>query len=320
MKILYGIQLNGNGHITRSTEIISSLINRNHSIDIITSGKNSNLSIPYKIYKSFDGLSLFFNKMGSIDWYKTISRANLKNLLRDINFDTSKYDVVISDFEPITAWGSKFYKTKSINISNQNSILSNKTPKEKDFLGLQFIKYFAPCDINIGLHYHSYDSNIYQPIISHNLLNNTKNDSDTILVYLPAYNIDYLIKCFSYFKQLNWKIYSNQIPISNSFKNIVVNNLDLKSFQNDFINSNRIITASGFSTTSESLVLQKKLWSIPVKKQFEQLCNAKALKELGIYTEDLNIKSIQYWIDNYNPISYQWKNPINDIINKIENI
>jgi uncharacterized protein (TIGR00661 family) len=319
MKILYGIQLNGNGHITRSTEIISNLAQKNHSIDIITSGNNSNLSISYSILESFEGLNLFFNKRGSIDWYKTVRTINLKRLIEDISIDTSKYDLVISDFEPITAWASKKQKTKSLNISNQISILSKKTPKINDILASKFIKYFAPCNHNIGLHYHNYDNEIYQPIISSNLLSKCSSNLDFILVYLPAYDVNYLIKLFSNFKEINWKIYSNQIPKFFS-NNVEVKTISYECFQNDFINCNRIITASGFSTTSESLVLNKTLWSIPLKKQFEQQCNAKALKSMGVFTDELNLKSIQNWIDNYKEISYDWKNPIESIINVIESI
>ena len=71
MNILYGIQLNGNGHLTRSLEVINKLKERGHSVDIVTSGGNSNLSIDLE-HKHFKGLDLFLSKMGSVDWFKTI--------------------------------------------------------------------------------------------------------------------------------------------------------------------------------------------------------------------------------------------------------
>ena len=42
MKILYGIQCNGNGHITRSLKVISKLKRLGHEVDILLSGKNFN--------------------------------------------------------------------------------------------------------------------------------------------------------------------------------------------------------------------------------------------------------------------------------------
>ena len=55
MKILYGIQLTGNGHITRSSQLIKSLIDNGFDIDVITSGNNSQLNIPFKNKKHFEG-------------------------------------------------------------------------------------------------------------------------------------------------------------------------------------------------------------------------------------------------------------------------
>ena len=43
-----GIQLTGNGHITRSTQLIKSLLDNGFDVDVITSGNNSQLNIPFK--------------------------------------------------------------------------------------------------------------------------------------------------------------------------------------------------------------------------------------------------------------------------------
>ena len=45
-----------------------------------------------------------------------------------------------------------------------------------------------------------------------------------------------------------------------------------------------IVSSTGFETTSEALYLGKKLLTIPIKNQYEQLCNAVALEKLGGYT------------------------------------
>jgi hypothetical protein len=71
------------------------------------------------------------------------------------------------------------------------------------------------------------------------------------------------------------------------------------------------------STTSEALVLGKKLWSIPVKGQFEQIENDKRLKNMSVYTDELTFKNLNIWLDNYQKIEYNWINPIKNIIDKI---
>jgi UDP-N-acetylglucosamine:LPS N-acetylglucosamine transferase len=81
MKILYGIQLTGNGHITRSIKIITALKSAGFDVDIITSGTNSQLELPFKIKKQFKGLSFFYNKKGGINWLKTLTSVKLKQFL-----------------------------------------------------------------------------------------------------------------------------------------------------------------------------------------------------------------------------------------------
>jgi hypothetical protein len=96
-----------------------------------------------------------------------------------------------------------------------------------------------------------------------------------------------------------------------------VKKLNKSSFQKDILDCTGVITASGFSTTSEALILGKKLWSIPLKDQYEQLSNSISLKEMGIYTKDFNIVNIASWLISYDKIDYKWENPIYNIVEKI---
>lgn len=318
MKILYGIQLNGNGHITRSIELINKLKSVGYEVDVISSGNNSNLELPFE-HNHFDGLSIFCNDSGSIDWRKTIKQANIIKLIKDSMRDVSGYDLVISDFEPISAWSSRRCGVKSLGIANQYSLMSNKTPKIKSLFSLQFIRNFAPCSEYIALSYEKFDDFIYQPFISDYFLKSEVNDKKFFLIYLPSYSLDYILNQLSEFKQYKWRVYSNE-EHSNELKNIKVINLNKEKFQKDLTNCSGVITASGFSTTSEALILNKKLWSIPIQSQYEQLSNSLLLDQMGVFTDKLNSDNLKNWLDNYQKVEYKWKNPIEDILLKIKNI
>ena len=109
MKILYGINGTGNGHITKSLNIISNLNKLGYkNIDILISGNNHSLNIPYK-YK-FHGFSLKYNQYGSIDYLKTLKDFKPLQFIKDIKIDLSNYDKIITDFEPITSWTCKKQK------------------------------------------------------------------------------------------------------------------------------------------------------------------------------------------------------------------
>ena len=307
MKILYGIQLNGNGHITRSLELISKLRSSGCVVDIIASGGNYSIELPEDA-KKFKGLSMYFNKSGKINWFRTLILLNIFKLIKDLDYDCSDYDLVISDFEPISAYSAKKYKVKSIGISNQVSINSN-------FLHSLFIKNFAPCDYYIPLDY----TNGYQPIISEKFLKGKVSDEDFYLVYLSAYSLERLVDELEYSNK-KFKVYSNEVIRDSVYKNIEFKKSNKENFQSDLLKCSGVITASGFSTTSEALVLGKKLWSIPIKGQFEQIDNAKKLNNLGIYTDDLTSENLDNWLNNYDKVDYNWVNPIESIVSKIKEI
>jgi uncharacterized protein (TIGR00661 family) len=320
MKILYGIQLNGNGHITRSTQIINSLRSRNIEVDIITSGENSQIEIPFEINHHFKGISIYYNKKGKVDWIKSFRKVDFSSFLNDIIYDSSSYDLVISDFEPISSWSANINNIKSIGLGNQYSFLSDNLPRpeKKDKIAESFIKRFAKCRYNIGLGYEKYDDFIFKPIIDEKLLDKNIVNEDFYLLYLPSIPLKSIMEHISKFRDYRWKIYSPQISNNDKIGKIELNVLDRNKFQEDLIRCNGVVTASGFSTTSEALILNKKLWSIPIKGQYEQMCNAVALKKMGIFTKDFNRQSINEWIGEYDSINYQWENPIEDIIKRIK--
>ncbi len=320
MKVLYGIQLTGNGHVTRSTQLIKSLIKNGFNVDVITSGNNSQINLPFKVKKHFQGISMYYNHKGGIDWKQTFKKANVKQFFKDINYDVSGYDIIISDFEPISAWSAKKYRITSIGFGNQYSFLSPKLPRPstKDKISETFLKRFAKCDHSIGLSYEEIDTFTYKPVINEELFNNKIEDDNFYLIYLPSLSIDYILKEINEeFENINFKIYSTCTKRNKKIKNIEIKKLNKEQFQIDLTMCTGVITGSGFSTTSEALILNKKLWSIPMKGQYEQLCNAISLKKMGIFTDSFTKDSLYEWINNWNKIEYKWESPIEDIIKKI---
>lgn len=320
MKVLYGIQLTGNGHVTRSTQLIKSLIKNGFNVDIITSGNNSQISLPFKVKKHFQGISMYYNHKGGIDWKQTFKKANVKQFFKDINYDVSEYDLIISDFEPISAWSAKKHRIKSIGFGNQYSFLSTNLPRPstKDKISETFLKRFAKCDYNLALSYEEIDVFTYKPVINEELFENKIEDNNFYLIYLPSLSIDYILnEIENEFENINFKLYSPGVNKNKKVKNIEIKKLNKDQFQIDLTKCTGVITGSGFSTTSEALALNKKLWSIPMKGQYEQLCNAISLKKMGIFTDSFTKDSLYEWLNNWNNIEYKWENPIEDIIQKI---
>ena len=67
--------------------------------------------------------------------------ANVNQFFKDIKFDVSDYDLVISDFEPISAWSAKKSRITSVGFGNQYSFVSKKLPRPsiKDKISEKFL-------------------------------------------------------------------------------------------------------------------------------------------------------------------------------------
>ena len=316
MRILYAIQLNGNGHITRSVEIIRQLKAVGLSVDIMVSGSNSNINIPFKIKYKFTGLSIYYNKNGYVNWWKTIKNLRLFRLIRDIrNFSTKNYDLVISDFEPVSAWSSRRNKVTSLGISNQNTLLLDLN-KSNSFFSKTFIKIFSPCDRKINLHYHKSDITL-QPVIDERLLKSKNKKQNKIIIYLPSIKASEIVKKVTNYKGTKWFIFTDEVTEDINIGQIKLLKIDRENFKKNILTCSGVITASGFSTTSEALVLGKKLWSIPLKGQWEQKCNSKFLSEMGVFTNDFTKENLKIWMNDYNTVDYKYKNPLSSILKEI---
>ena len=314
MKILYGIQCTGNGHITRSIKVINRMKKLGHQVDILLSGKNYNVDFPFEVKWRFPGFTFFNTKNGGIDYLRTFFSFDFLDFLKDITIDISYYDKVISDFEPITAWACRLHNKKCYGLSNQYSFISDKTPRAgRSIIGETILKWMAPVDEPIGLHFKKYDDFINLPIISNDIIRFKTQDKGHYTIYLPAYDLHNILASV---KDINnqFHIFSD-VKTTYRFKNCLIYPIDKTTFTNSFLNSHGIITNAGFQTSSEALYLSKKLMVIPTKGQYEQECNVKALKDMGIFTGRLS--ELKLFLDSTKKLFDKWDDPTDEIIRLI---
>lgn len=316
MKVLYGIQSTGNGHISRSAKIVGKLIRKGYMVDILFSGKNSQLAFPFPIKYNFTGLTFHYDGSGNISYWKTFKDLHIIQFLNDIKLDLKTYDLIISDFEPITAWASKLQKRKCVGISNQCSYISHKVPRpnKKDFIGETILKWMAPVSNPIGLHFEKYDDFIYTPIIKESLMKISTSDKGHYVIYLPTFDLEnvlsqvYKIKSvrfdiFTHIKKPHWIGKCHVLPIKKDL------------FDESIRTCHGVISTGGFQTSVESLYLGKKLMVIPTKGQYEQLCNAKSLSKMGC---DVGLLTdIPKFIDGGKKIKIEWEDPSDEILERI---
>ncbi|MEM7008094.1 MAG: glycosyltransferase family protein [Thermodesulfobacteriota bacterium] len=323
MKILFGIQGTGNGHISRSREVLKYL-SKQAEVDILISGLHHEVDLGFEIKYQRDGLGFMFGKKGGIDYWKSIRAISPYKLISDIyNLPIDDYDLVISDFEPITAWASKLKGKKYVCISHQAALLSDHVPRPPDNNRFQqfVMEWYAPGSSLIGLHFKEYDDFIFTPIIREEVRNTDVINNGHYTVYLPSYDERYIIEILKKI-DVPWEIFSKHYK-GEPFKedNVTVYRVENDKFVESLASCEGLLCNAGFETPAETLYLGKKLMVIPMKRQYEQECNAEALKGLGISViDEINgnfHNSLADWVNSSFVYQANYKDNIPQIVESI---
>ncbi len=322
MRILYAFQGTGNGHASRALEIIPFLQKR-AEVDVLISGYQCELELPFDIKYKLYGLSFIFGKRGGVDIIETLKKVKSKVLWKEIkSLPVRDYDLIINDFEPVSAWACKLRNVPIISLSHQNAVSDDNAPKYGRFkLERLILKYYAPARNKFGFHFKTYSSATFLPIIRKEIRYKNITNKGHYTVYLPAYGDKKLIKILSKFKTVKWQVFSkhtNQFQLHN---NITIHPINGKEFIKSIASSSGVLCGAGFETPAEALYLKKKLMVIPMKNQYEQQCNAMALKEMGVpVLKKLNKKrlpKIEKWLKSSEIVKVNYPDVTEDILDAI---
>lgn len=323
MRILYAIQGTGNGHVSRAKDIIPVLKLRG-DVDILIGGAFEHIELPYKVSYHLQGLGFVFGKNGGIDLWETFKNTNFRKVITEIrSFPVQQYDIIINDFEPFSAWSGRLRKVPVIALSHQSAVLDKKSPKAKKFSRLEqlLMNWYAPAKHHYGFHFKSYDKNIFTPVIREEIRSKKVSNKGHYTVYLPAYSDKKIIKVLSQFKDIKWQVFSKNSKEFYLANNIVISPIDNERFIESLVSSEGVLCGAGFETPAEALFLKKKLLVIPMKSQFEQKCNAEALKLMGVLViKKLSLKYssvINSWLKNNCVLKVDYPDITSDIISMI---
>jgi uncharacterized protein (TIGR00661 family) len=195
-----------------------------------------------------------------------------------------EYDLVINDFEPVTAWACKLRGLPCVGLSHQAAVLhpNAPVPDEHDFVGSTVLRHYAPVTTAYGFHFRSYGRNVFTPLIRKEIRNLVPTNKGHYTVYLPAFDDARLLAQLAFFPEVSWQVFSkhNKQPVTQ--ENISIRKIDNDTFIKSMASSAGVLCGAGFETPSEALHLGKKLMVLPMHGQYEQQCNAAALKQMGV--------------------------------------
>lgn len=305
MKVLYAIQGTGNGHLSRARDLIPAILKEGVQLDILVSGTQADLPLPFEIKYQYWGLSFIFGKQGGIDFWKTYLNSNTLKTQKELrSLPVQDYDLVLNDFEPISAWACRLKGVPCIGVSHQAAVLSPHAPQpeRKDPLGLFILKNYAPTTHQYGFHFQAYEPGMFTPIIRKGIRELYTRSGTHYTVYLPAYSDQRIASLLSQIKGVRWEVFSKHNTRAFTHENVLIRPVNHQGFLESMAGCKGVLCAAGFETPSEALYLGKKLCVIPMKNQLEQQCNAVALAEMGVTVlESLHTDSlllIENWIES----------------------
>ncbi len=300
MKILYGVQGTGNGHIARARAMALAFKKQNVDVDFLFSGRDKDKYFSMESfgqYQTRPGLT-FVSENGKVNYLKTARENSITQLIKDINeLDLSNYDLVINDFEPVSAWAAQKQKKTCIGLSHQNAFRYPVPLKGASWLDKLIINKFAPADYHIGLHWYHFEQPILPPIVhtSHEEVE----VAPFVLVYLPFEKVAHISELLFRFTNHSFVCYHPDITEVESVENIELRPLCHESFQYDLKRCSGVIANGGFELPSEAMSLGKKLLLKPLEGQFEQQSNVATLEMLGLALsmDYLDASVVSRWLD-----------------------
>ncbi|TAE60533.1 MAG: glycosyl transferase [Bacteroidetes bacterium] len=302
MKVLYGIQGTGNGHVSRARDVIPAL-QKHCELDILLSGTQSEVNLPYPIRYRCKGASFYYNSKGGLDYFLSARKNLTGSLFREIwGLPVKDYDLIINDFEPVSAWAAKLRGVPCVALGHQAAFWSENTPRpeKRDPLGEWLLKYYAPAEKAIGFHFQPYDDFIFTPVIRAAVREQSPTDGGYYSVYLPAFKEQVLIELLQQIPEAKWQVFSRYIPEDQQHGNVWVRPVSHSSFAESLAHCTGIVCGAGFETPAEALYLGKKLMVVPIRGQYEQYCNAAALVKLGVFmlprVDDDFVSHLRKWM------------------------
>lgn len=304
-RIIYGVAGEGFGHSSRSHLIGQRLIEAGHDVMFVGSQKSLLYLKQYfgERVREIFGLSFVFQD-GRIDKSETLKRNLLKlpqanrqnDELFKKQFEPFDPELIISDFEPFSAWWAWRNGVPFVSIDHEHVLtlcklehrtenwfarLTAETVTKCHYVGAAsyvVINFFeAPLRI---------DSAVLAPPVVRLLIEQlTPTNGDHILLYSTiGDNREHLCEILARFPKQKFFIYGFDKTLATPLDkgNCIFKKRSTEGFLSDLASARGVIASAGFSLLSECLYLKKKMLLKPVAGQYEQVINAHYIEKLAL--------------------------------------
>ncbi len=300
-KIIYAVAGEGFGHSSRSHLIGQRLLEAGHDCIFVGSQKSLVYLKQYfgERVKEVFGLSFAFID-GRIDKSETLKRNLMKlpegNKLNDElfkkHFKAFNPDLVISDFEPFSAWWAWRKRVPFISIDHEHMLSHCQLEHQgKNWFSRMTARVVTECHYVGAVAYIivnffdaplSVDSAVLAPPIIRPVVRSLKaRAGEHILLYsTTGEDEEQLREVLCKFGGQKFYIYGFKKDLE--YKNCFFKKRSTEGFLADLAGAKGVIASAGFSLISECMYLKKKMLMLPLAGQYEQIINAHYIQKLGL--------------------------------------
>lgn len=325
MRILYGVVGEGMGHAMRSRVILEHLA-KDHEVLVVVSGR------------AYDYLEKRFRERLRVQriWGLTIvyednAVRNFKTLMRNVGgafvkggwpenvrayfdvVDSFRPDVVVSDFESWSWLYARNHRLPVVSLDNMQIINRCALPPEvlrghqRDF---QVTKAVVKSKVPGAFHYlvttffyplvRKARTTLHPPVLRPEILAARPEPGEHLLVYQTSTSYSDLPALLAR-TGLECRVYGLRRDLT---EEVVEGNLRYRPFSetgfvDDLRTARAVVAGGGFTLMGEAVYLHKPMLSVPVRKQFEQVLNARYLEyeRYGLSAEALTEARLRTFLD-----------------------
>lgn len=319
MRILYGVAGEGMGHATRSSVVIQHLLSRGHDVLVASSGRACELlkRITPNVLEIV-GLRIAYDD-GAMDLHRSVAlnaQASPDMLVRNLQAYATvgrfAPEIVFVDFEPFASYYAVMNGLRCVSIDNMQVIPRCihgpkivRGDEEDRRAASAFITFVVPqahpCIIT------SFffpplclpeAATLVPPILRDAILRARVTDAGHVLVYQTATGDSRLLSTLHALPRQRFVVYGLQRDAV--LGNCVLRNFSEQTFIDDLASARAVVTNGGYSLISEAVALGKPVYSVPVRRHFEQLTNARYLDALGygMAADEFSARSLEVFLAN----------------------
>lgn len=323
MRVLYGVQGEGLGHAARSKVVIDHLTARGHEVTLITNNRSTRyLGQFYPVHDTVG--AHFITNGGAIDYWQT-ARSNAQALaarglesvrLVDRLVREERPELVITDFEPLTAYASLRHKLPLLTIDRQhvltNCQLDAQGLRSQLLLGRAVTRAMVPrADAHIISTFHDAPikeglerrTRLVGPILRAEALTTAPSEGEHLLSYvnnpdvgaalLPLLaRLDRPVTAYGFGDHMDGHMDGHP----DGYANVTFKRPSTRGFLEDLANASAVIAGAGNVLAGEALHFGKPLFAIPQGRQVEQALVARYVERHGYGLNGQNLARLDEFL------------------------